>query len=97
LLTVMVIGTTAGAAAAMGKLALDATIQRAVPDEVRTSVFGRSETVLQLAWVIGGGIGTALPLRAGAGLGLGALGLGAALVATRLRRGSRQGTAQAPG
>ncbi|MDX6274366.1 MAG: hypothetical protein QOJ92_1576 [Frankiales bacterium] len=97
LLTVMVIGTTAGAAAAMGKLALDATIQRAVPDEVRTSVFGRSETVLQLAWVIGGGIGTALPLRAGAGLGLGALGLGAALAATRLRRGSRQGTAQAPG
>jgi hypothetical protein len=86
LITLMLLGLTAGASAAMGKLALDATIQHQVPDEVRTSVFGRSETVLQLAWVIGGGVGTALPLRAGAGLGLGAAGLAAALVLTRIRR-----------
>ena len=84
LLTVMLVGATAGAAAAMGKLALDATIQQTVRDEVRTSVFGRSETVLQLAWVIGGGLGTLLPLRAGAGLGLGAAGVAAALISTHL-------------
>lgn len=83
-LTLMVVGLAAGAAAAMGKLALDATIQNDVPDQVRTSAFGRSETVLQLAWVLGGGVGTVLPLRAGAGLGLGAAGLAAALIVTTL-------------
>lgn len=91
-LTLMVVGLAAGASAAMGKLALDATIQSDVPDQVRTSAFGRSETVLQLAWVAGGGIGTVLPLRAGAGLGLGAAGLAAALIATSLpgRSGRRR-------
>jgi MFS family permease len=86
LLTLMVVALTAATAASMGKLALDATIQDTVPDRIRTSVFGRSETLLQLAWVLGGGIGTALPLRAGAGLGLAAAGLATALVLTRVRR-----------
>lgn len=84
-LTLMVVGLAAGASGAMGKLALDATIQADVPDEVRTSAFGRSETVLQLAWVVGGGVGTVLPLRAGAGLGLAAAGLASVLVATSVR------------
>lgn len=94
-LTLMVVGLAAGASAAMGKLALDATIQAAVPDQVRTSAFGRSETVLQLAWVAGGGIGTVLPLRAGGGLGVAAAALATAFVATSLRRRAarRPGTA----
>ena len=36
-------------------------IQREVPDNLRASAFARSETMLQLAWVIGGAFGIALP------------------------------------
>jgi MFS family permease len=46
---------------ALGKVALDAIIQRDVPDSQRASAFARSETVLQLAWVVGGALGIALP------------------------------------
>ena len=49
----------------MGKLSLDALIQRDVPERHRTSAFARSETLLQLSWVIGGFIGIALPLKIG--------------------------------
>ncbi|MDZ4235608.1 MAG: hypothetical protein U1C73_18030, partial [Dietzia sp.] len=41
---------------------LDATIQRDVPTRVQASAFARSDTTLQLAWVIGGFVGIALPL-----------------------------------
>jgi phosphatidylglycerophosphate synthase len=40
---------------------LDAVIQRDLPEESRASAFGRSETVLQLAWVFGGALGVLLP------------------------------------
>jgi hypothetical protein len=46
---------------ALGKAALDAIIQREVPDVQRASAFARSETVLQLAWVAGGVLAIALP------------------------------------
>jgi hypothetical protein len=46
---------------ALGKVALDAIIQRDVPESLRASAFARSETVLQLAWVVGGALGIALP------------------------------------
>jgi hypothetical protein len=36
-------------------------IQRDLPEESRASAFGRSETVLQLAWVFGGALGVLLP------------------------------------
>lgn len=55
------LGLTIGVAASMGKLGLDATIQRDVPETFRTSAFARSETVLQLSWVFGGLVGVALP------------------------------------
>ena len=51
----------AATASAMAKVCLDAVIQRAVPDESRASAFGRSETVLQTAWVLGGALGVLLP------------------------------------
>ena len=47
----------------LGKLAMDAQIQRDVPERVRTSAFARTETAVQLAWVLGGGLGIALPLN----------------------------------
>ena len=55
---------TAGIAAlssALGKVSLDAIIQRDVPPTQHASAFARSETLLQLAWVIGGGLGIAFP------------------------------------
>ena len=46
---------------ALGKVSLDAIIQREVPESLRASAFARSETLLQLAWVVGGALGIALP------------------------------------
>lgn len=46
---------------ALGKAALDAIVQREVPDRLRASAFARSETWLQLAWVLGGALAIALP------------------------------------
>ncbi|MGY1679815.1 MFS transporter [Geodermatophilus sp. SYSU D01176] len=51
----------AAVANALGKVALDAIIQREVPERLRASAFARSETVLQLSWVVGGALGIALP------------------------------------
>jgi MFS family permease len=68
LLPLVVLGFTAGVAQCMAKLSLDSTIQRDVPERVQTSAFARSDTTLQLAWVIGGFVGIALPLQPRLGL-----------------------------
>lgn len=62
LLTAVALGLTVGVCQSLGKLSLDALIQRDVPESVRTSVFARSETLLQLSWVVGGFLGILLPL-----------------------------------
>jgi len=72
LVMVLVVGLTAGFSQQLGRLSLDAVIQRDVPDQVRTSTFARSETLLQLAWVVGGFLGIALPLIPSLGFGLAA-------------------------
>jgi MFS family permease len=69
LIALVVLGLVAGLCSSLGKLSLDALIQRDIPDSVRTSVFARSETVLQLAWVIGGGFGIVMPLVPRLGFG----------------------------
>ncbi|MBA2947189.1 MFS transporter [Streptomyces himalayensis] len=66
------LGAFAGFAQALAKLSLDALIQRDVPEQVRTSAFARSETLLQMSWVVGGAIGIALPLNGVLGLSVGA-------------------------
>ena len=76
------VALVAGTAQALGKLCLDALIQREVPERVRTSAFARSETVLQLAWVVGGGMGLALPLSGAWGLGVAAAATAVAAVLT---------------
>jgi predicted MFS family arabinose efflux permease len=45
------------AAAAVAKASLDASLQDDLPEESRASAFGRSESLLQLAWVAGGAVG----------------------------------------
>lgn len=66
------LAAVAGFAQALAKLSLDALIQRDVPELVRTSAFARSETLLQVAWVIGGAIGIMLPLNGTLGLSVAA-------------------------
>lgn len=44
-------------AAAIGKASLDASLQDDLPERSRASAFGRSESLLQLAWVAGGATG----------------------------------------
>ncbi|GAB3770968.1 MFS family permease [Nocardioides ginsengisegetis] len=70
--TVALLGLTAGLAQSLAKLSLDATIQRDVPERVQSSAFARSDTTLQLAWVLGGFLGIALPLWPRLGLGVAA-------------------------
>jgi hypothetical protein len=69
MLTVTVLAGTAGITQSLGKVALDALIQRDVPERVRTSAFARSETLMQLTWVVGGGLGIVLPLVGPVGMG----------------------------
>ena len=59
--TAAVVGLIGAAASALAKVCLDAVIQRDLPEESRASAFGRSETVLALAWVFGGALGVLLP------------------------------------
>ncbi|GEC23558.1 MFS transporter [Pseudonocardia saturnea] len=57
----VVVALIASTASALAKVCLDAVIQRDLPEHARASAFGRSETVLQLAWVLGGAIGVLAP------------------------------------
>jgi hypothetical protein len=79
--TAAAMALVSGLTNALAKLAYDAVLQQDVPEDVRGQTFARSETTLQLAWVFGGVLGIVLPLRGGLGLGIAAVGLGAATVA----------------
>ncbi|MGA8209133.1 MAG: MFS transporter, partial [Nocardioidaceae bacterium] len=70
--TVLLLGLTAGLAQSLGKLSLDALIQRDIPERRRAGTFARSETLLQLSWVVGGFIGIVMPLVPQLGLGVAA-------------------------
>ncbi|WP_338671999.1 MFS transporter [Streptomyces sp. SCSIO 30461] len=89
---VAVLGAVAGLTQALSKLALDAMIQRDVPEAVRTSAFARAETLLQVAWVAGGAIGIALPLNGVLGISVAAaiLATGAVLALRGLVVASRR-------
>jgi len=59
--TAAIVALVGATASALAKNSLDAVIQDDLPEESRASAFGRSETVLQLAWVFGGALGVLLP------------------------------------
>lgn len=80
LLAVAGVAIAAGLCQQLGKLSQDALIQREVAEEVRTSIFARAETLLQLSWVLGGGLGIVLPLIPELGFGICAGGMAVALV-----------------
>ncbi|MEU1486365.1 MFS transporter [Streptomyces sp. NPDC005752] len=93
-LMVAALAAVAGFTQALSKLSLDAMIQRDVPEEVRTSAFARSETLLQMSWVVGGAIGIALPLNGVLGMSVaaGLLALGAAASVRGLLGAARRGS-----
>ena len=65
---------------------------------VRPSAFARSETMLQMAWVLGGAIGIVMPLNGPAGLSLAAavIALGWVTTVRGLLGSARQGSAPKP-
>ncbi|MGQ0778831.1 MAG: MFS transporter [Pseudonocardiales bacterium] len=86
---VAVTALVAATCSAIAKVCLDAVIQRDMPEASRASAFGRSETVLQLAWVTGGALGVLLPPTYWIGFASVSVLLGAGLAQTLLaRRGS---------
>ncbi|MEU9913597.1 MFS transporter [Streptomyces sp. NPDC051001] len=92
---VAVLAAVAGFAQALSKLCLDALIQRDVPEQVRTSAFARSETLLQVSWVFGGAVGIVMPLNGSLGLSVAAAIVAAGWLATvkGLVRSARHGGA----
>jgi hypothetical protein len=86
-ITMAVVGMFVGAVTnALSKIALDALIQRDVHESLRASAFARSETFLQLAWVLGAAVGVLLPVTHGGGIGYAIAGVvaGAVTVSTVL-------------
>ncbi|MEV1173664.1 MFS transporter, partial [Nonomuraea sp. NPDC049784] len=89
--TAVAISLVTAFAQELGKLALDAIVQREIGEEVRSSTFGVVEAVLQLAWVFGGLVGLVLSLTESSVAGLVALAvaltaaLGWLLIARRKR------------
>jgi MFS family permease len=68
--TLVAVGLIAGLFSQLGKLSLDALIQREVADRQRARVFAWSETLLQTFWVVGGAVGIAIPLNPTLGFGV---------------------------
>lgn len=91
---VVAVAAVAGISQALGKQSLDSLIQRDVPEQVRTSAFARSETLLQMCWVVGGGIGILLPLNGVVGMSVASafLALGAATAVRGLLTAARRGS-----
>ncbi|WP_443072240.1 MFS transporter [Streptomyces sp. WMMC1477] len=92
--TVTAVAGCAGVCQALAKLSMDALIQRDVPEQVRTSAFARSETLVQMSWVAGGAVGIVLPLYGTLGMAVGATLIAAgALASVRgLLAAARRGT-----
>ena len=85
--TLVILGFVQGMSAQLSKLGFDALVQREVPENVRTSVFAWSETMLQVLWVVGGTLGIVLPLNPHIGFPVCAVALvWTVLMAARQRR-----------
>ncbi len=72
LATVALLCLVTGVASGLAKLAGDATIQERCAEEVRASAFAHSETLLMLAFVLGGAIGL-IPFAGRLGIGVATL------------------------
>ena len=92
---IVLLGLVTATASGLAKLAVDATIQEKIKETVRASAFAHSETLLMLAWVVGGALGL-IPFPGQVGVILCAIGMAvaaarAAQIAFRLRRDNLKG------
>lgn len=55
--TAALVGLVGSTSSSLAKVCLDSTIQHGLPEVSRASAFGKTESVLQLAWVFGGVVG----------------------------------------
>jgi hypothetical protein len=62
----------AGVSVSLSKFAIDAALQQHVAGRTLSTAFARSETALQLAWVVGGALALALPTRTAVGFAVAA-------------------------
>jgi hypothetical protein len=87
----LIVALVAASGQVLAKLALDSIVQREIPEEVRSSTLAASETIHQLAWVVGGLAGLAISITNSgvAGLAVAAAGLAATTVALILARRRR--------
>jgi MFS family permease len=100
LLTAALFALVAAIFSGIAKLAIDASIQERVPERLRASAFGHSETVLIIAWVVGGAVGI-IPLGGRLGVGVAAAfavlaAVRAVIVAGRLHNERLAGRPDAP-
>jgi MFS family permease len=96
-IVLVALGLTAGLMQYLAKVSLDSTIQEGVPSRAHASAFARGDTTLQLAWVVGGFVGIAMPWIPQLGLGVAAVALAAwALFVLGSRRPGKAAGAEAP-
>jgi MFS family permease len=67
LVAALVVAFVGALGQSLGKLSLDAIVQREIGEEVRSSTFAVSETIHQLVWVIGGLLGLGMSIVASNG------------------------------
>ncbi|GAA1890227.1 MFS transporter [Actinomadura bangladeshensis] len=60
----LAVATAAGLGQVLGKLSMDAVVQRETGEEMRSSTFAVSETLHQLSWVLGGLLGLGMSIVA---------------------------------
>ncbi|TDC85471.1 MFS transporter [Actinomadura sp. 7K507] len=60
----LAVATAAGLGQVLGKLSMDAVVQREIGEEMRSSTFAFSETLHQLFWVLGGLLGLGMSIVA---------------------------------
>jgi MFS family permease len=93
LVAALVVAFVGAMGQSLGKLGLDAIVQREIGEEVRSSTFAVSETIHQLVWVIGGLVGLGMSIVASNGhiaLSIVAAALAATMVALVYRRATRR-------
>jgi Major Facilitator Superfamily len=87
----LIVALVAASGQVLAKLALDSIVQREIPEAVRSSTLAASETIHQLAWVVGGlaGLAMSIPNSGVAGLAVAAAGLATTTVLLILARRRR--------
>ncbi|MFB4296456.1 MFS transporter [Actinomadura sp. NTSP31] len=95
----LAVSLAAGLGQVLGKLSMDAVVQREIGEEVRSSTFAVTETLHQLSWVVGGLLGLGMSIVADGRVALaivaGALTLSLALLLTRQAGAQRRVRSQA--